>query len=257
MINSKDINIGDIVYYVRRDGYMYQPVVKFGQVNDMFSNGVYVYSILPKEDRLINGVPYNDFVTPTKWQKLPKGWTYKTDLFTIGYNYNENLKNIHINNPDEILKGLDNGDLILGDKKDYSHIEAEITKENGFRLIRKSDSNWHYYATTVGYNEIYKTYDEASQWIADYNKELKRQSELTDKEWSLEQIENTVKKYIYVCYIDEEVRKEKIDKYMNYFTNLNNVEDIETRATVDGIQWKYWKNKKWNNITEDMLRRIK
>ena len=29
---------------------------------------------------------------------------------------------------------------------------------------------------------------------------------------------------------------------------MSNVEDIETRIFGGNIQWKYWKNKKWNNI---------
>jgi hypothetical protein len=29
---------------------------------------------------------------------------------------------------------------------------------------------------------------------------------------------------------------------------MSNIEDIETRIYGGEIQWRYWKNKKWNNI---------
>ena len=35
------------------------------------------------EIRLINGVPFDDFQSETEFKKVPKGWTYNTDLYTV------------------------------------------------------------------------------------------------------------------------------------------------------------------------------
>ena len=35
------------------------------------------------EIRLINGVPFDDFQSETEFKKVPKGWTYSTDLYTV------------------------------------------------------------------------------------------------------------------------------------------------------------------------------
>lgn len=33
-----------------------------------------------------------------------------------------------------------------------------------------------------------------------------------------------------------------------WLLSMKNVEEIETRISLGNIQWKYEKNKKWNNI---------
>ena len=41
--------------------------------------------------------------------------------------------------------------------------------------------------------------------------------------------------------------KERI-KYREWILGMKNVVDIETRIFDGNVQWKYWKNKKWNYI---------
>lgn len=254
MLSHNDVQIGDVIYFVSREGYNYEYVIKFGQITDIWSDGVCIYNIFPKENRLINGIPYDEFSTPTKWQKLPKGWTYNTQLFTLETSDEdkETLSKIHVNNPEEIKQGIKDGVLITANQKDYSHIETEITKE-GFRLIRKYDDDFGYYSRIYHWNDkIFKTYEDAKQWIDDYNAELKRQSELTDEEWSIEQIQNTVHNHFAIKFVDKDVKKEKEKRVMDYFLSLKNIEDVEVRSHCGHLQWKYWKNKKWNNIPDDI-----
>ncbi len=258
MINHNELKIGDIVYFVDRARYTYEYVVNVGVVDDIFVDGVILCRLCTKECRLVNGIKYDDFVTPTRWMKLPKGWTYNTPLYNLTYeddnNYEAFLKIYSIKNKEDILEALDLGYLIRADKKDYSYIDVEIDKQLGYRLIRRYCAKEVINTgTTRMCNQIYSSYKEAEKWIDDYVEELKRQSKLTYKEWSLEQIQRTVDRYLNFTFSDESVRAEKRDKLMEYFKELKNVEDIETRLFDGQIEWKYWKNKKWNSISNNIV----
>lgn len=78
--------------------------------------------------------------------------------------------------------------------------------------------------------------------------ELKRQAALSDEEWSLEQIEKDVRRYLHIYLGVLDLEQNKIDKYMNFFKELPKVEDIETRLFGGMLQWKYYKNKAWKNV---------
>lgn len=253
MVDHNSLNVGDIVYHVTRNKYNFSYHVEPLYITDIFIDGLVCEKIVLKEDRLINNIPYNDFKTPTPWRKLPRGWTYNTELYIHDFCKHDNMPVYHINNTEEIKSGIKCGDLILGTNKDWSHIEVEIDKNLGYRLIRKYNSDEYHGYVRVNYYEAYSTYDEAQKWIDNYEAELARQSELSDEEWSIEQIEHTVNKYVSINYADEDVRKDHKDKLMNYFTSLKNIEDIETRVSVNGIEWKYWKNKKWGKIEDNLL----
>ena len=257
MVTHEQLKIGQVVYFIMNDGYNYQKRIHFGIVDDMFSDAVSIKMYTQKEIRLIDGVPYNDFKTPTHWQKLPKNWTYKTELIHLSYDNNipEDVKKYcNVDNPDDILKLIERGWLIPNENKDWSHIETEIDSKFGWRAVRKFDG-YTYHPSYVSYHyfDIYASYEEALKYIRDYEAELNRQSELTDVEWSLELIENNVSRYVTYNYTDEEVELDKKNKIMDWFKTLKSIEDVETRLFGSSIQWKYWKNKKWLDIDENLL----
>ena len=74
--------------------------------------------------------------------------------------------------------------------------------------------------------------------------EFYRQANLSEYDWSLEQICKTIDRYINIIDGNEDVGK----SYQNWFKEMENVEDIETRIYDGEIQWKYEDNKKWRNI---------
>lgn len=45
-----------------------------------------VSRLRPPEIRLINGIPFEEFQSETEFKKVPKGWTYNTDLYTVTEN---------------------------------------------------------------------------------------------------------------------------------------------------------------------------
>ena len=253
MINHKIIYTGQVVYFCERTGYNYSYQIKVGIVDEFYYDKVAIKRLHIKDTRIVDGTtPYKDFVTPTKWQKLPKNWTYNTELFTItNIELEESEKKYRIDNPEHILEALNKGLIVYSECYDFSKLETEIDKNLGWRIIRKYDSNYdnERFRTLFDYDKLFSTYAEAKQWIDDYNAELSRQSNLSDVEWSLEQIEKVVNRAVAMNYLDDDVRKEKHDKLMDYFKSLKNIEDVEVRLYgVHCIQWKYWKNKKWNNI---------
>ena len=74
--------------------------------------------------------------------------------------------------------------------------------------------------------------------------EFTRQANLSDYDWSVEQIDKTLNRWKkFVDASDKEV-----EQYRDWLLSMDNVEDIETRISNGNIQWKYWKNKKWNYI---------
>lgn len=256
MVKSSRLTIGQVVYFLERTGYNYQYQIHFGIVDDIFSDKVAVKRLTTKENRLIDGIPYDEFKTPTRWQKLPKDWTYNTELFKLTWDdaISEKHKDYRIDNPDDILAAIADGFLIYSNQKDWSHIEAEIDKHQGWRLIRKTDpGDWISFYSTFYYNELYYSYTEAQQQIDAYDNELKRQAALSDEEWSLEQIEKDVDRYLGLNYPDEEIRAERKERIMDWFRSMDHIDDIETRLSGQTIQWKYWKNKKWIDVDQNIL----
>jgi hypothetical protein len=80
--------------------------------------------------------------------------------------------------------------------------------------------------------------------VEDNIAEFHRQANLSDYDWSVEQIDKTLNHW--QKFHDES--NEKRLEYRNWLLGMKNVEDIETRFFNGEIQWKYWKNKKWNYI---------
>lgn len=238
--------IGSIVYYIT---HKYD--ISFGIVIAHFAGEVMLQKYDVNSPRIINGIPEKDFETPSRWYKLPKGWTYNTKLLNIEYEkfdyiqgvYHE--KNLIMNNPDNIRKLIDNGVLIKVNDKDYCSFETEIDRKNGWRIIRKYDiTNYHPSTVTVRFDKVYSLYAEAKKIIDNIRAEWKRQAALSDREWSIEQIDKTLNHWQQVYRISDEQKQ----KCRDWIMELKNIEDVEIRLSQGYIQWKYLKNKKWSTI---------
>ena len=245
-INRQEIPVGSIVYYVKKHGHEWS--VSWGTLEEH-----YVYeSVIQLYDTYnwmtVNGIPIKDLKTPTRWQKLPKGWSYDTKLFEIGHDenyekFNEICKNLKISNKEDIQKAIDIGLFIKVQDKDYGKPEAEIDKHYGWRLIMRY-GDYISPHTSVKYNEVYTNYEDAKRVVDEHEAELKRQSELSDLEWSIEQIDNKLDMWA-ALYSITDLEKQKLrDRIMGF----DRLEDVEVRLYCGNIQWKYWKNRRWNNI---------
>lgn len=240
---SKRYNKGDIVYWCSREGHKFS--VKWGMVDEQFSRDlVYVDYLSPKETRLVNGIPIDEFKSEDKFKKLPKGWSYDTRLFKI--TSTGELQGIKIDTKDpKCIKDLyDKGYLVEDSKLFHGNIEAEITNQ-GYR-IRKTYPMWcrHISSVSIQPHKLYDNYADAKKEVDENIAELHRQANLSEYDWSVEQIDNTLNRWQSLYDISDLDKAEHRD----WLLKLDNIEDVEVRIYDGNIQWKYWKNKRWANI---------
>lgn len=193
-------------------------------------------------------MPERELVTPTKWRKLPKGWCYGTRLFEETYNEEEEenkareaRSNVKISDKEGIKELIKNGHLVPFEENDHCFFETQIGKE-GWRIIRRYDDkvNLSGVFTKQPY-EIYSTYEEANAEAKAYRAELLRISNLSDYDWSVEQIDKDIARIV-------NATPEEWEGYRKFLLSQDNVEDIETRIFGGKLQWKYCKNKRWMGI---------
>lgn len=242
---SKRFNTGDIVYWCNRTGHKFS--VRWGRVDEQFNRSlVYIDYLSPKETRLVDDVPIDEFKSESRYKKLPKGWSYDTELYKITnepFGEDISIDDVYkadLRNPETVKSLYDKGLLVEKSKIFDGEIDADITKQ-GYRIVKKS-VRWKHNIVSLSINadKLYYTYDEAKKEVDANIAEFKRQSELSEYDWSVEQIDNTLNR----CSISDKDKQE----YRDWLLELDRVEDIEVRLYSGDIQWKYWKNKKWRNI---------
>lgn len=243
-INRKEFPIGSIVYFIKRKGYAM--TVDFGTVEEHYTNEVCVQMYMFKDTRLIDGVPASQVETPTKWQKLPKGWTYSSDLLKLSYEMlPETIVTLSYKKPDDMLKAIEEGIFVKVQDRDQCVFDVEIDKDKGWRIIRKyySTSQEPAYGSFLP-NEIFASYAEAMEFIDQYEEELRRQAEMSDLEWSIEQIDKNIDKYAHIQGLSPEKKAGLRERIMGF----DRLEEVETRVYGSELQWKYVKNLKWKSI---------
>lgn len=245
MVHSNTFHEGDIVYWCHSDGNgLYS--VHWGRVSDQFSDAVIIDYLDPRERRLINGVPIDEF-KDKRYHKLPKDWTYNTDLYTLSYaelSEKEIGFKLNLKNPETIKDAYNKGYLVKSETIFHGIVEAEITKE-GYKIVKKYPY-WKYHIDYVSIrpDKVYFTYDEAEKEVQININEFKRQAELSDYDWSVEQINKTLERWKNLTSASEL----EAQQIKDFLLGMKNVEDIETRLFGGNIQWKYWTNKRWLNI---------
>lgn len=241
----------DVVYWVaRHKAPDYDYYVDFGIVDEEFSDAVCVERLHIRDNRYINGIPYKEFPQYTKWNKLPKGWTYNTQLFEMEWRNNDwpLLTTLKIDNPDDIKTALEKGILVYLKDYDQTVPHSEVDKKLGWRIRKEHDDSLYVYPyTTLQKDNAFKTYEEAKAVIDAQEAEWKRQSELTDEEWSIEQIDHDLQRWAKIY----SKSPEEVQKARDFLLGMDKIEDIETRVFGEDFQWKYWKNKKWRTVVLD------
>lgn len=246
---------GDIVYWCEREGGRY--TVRFGVVEDQYSDGVYINFLELRERRRIDGIPLDEFRKTchlAKYKKLPKGWNYGTLLYELTSDpwlpeEEQLVKELKITDPKQIKEAYDRGILVEKEKIFKGDIYTDITNE-GYKIVTRYPLQGKYEpkSEVVRSDKVYFTCEEAIAERDAKIAELKRQAALSDEEWALEQIEKDVRRYLHIYLGVLDLEQNKIDKYMNFFKELPKVEDIETRLFGGMLQWKYCKNKAWKNV---------
>ena len=241
IFNDKKLPIGSVAYYVGGEHGQWKYEVKFGIVEQHYPSAIVLRLIEPKDTRTIDGIPVKEFVTPTKWKKLPKGWDYDTELFRLEREPFEEgtVESIHIDDPESILTAYRAGILVDVANNDPATFTARITKD-GWRIERQYGHGFKPFYVTLDWRKVYPTYQEAKKVLDDHNAEFVRQANLSDYDWSVEQIDHVLGR--------SPLSEGEKSLYREWLLERDNVEDIEVRYISSGIQWKYWKDKLWKNI---------
>lgn len=133
--------------------------------------------------RTVNGVhvfQIDDFVSEEKYKKLPKDWTYDTQLFEITTDKKVldefELFSYDIKNPNDIKEAYNKGLLVEKNKIFHGMIESEITKQ-GYRIIKKYYC-WMNNANSISIEpyKVYRTYEETQaevdRHVFEFNKHI-------------------------------------------------------------------------------------
>lgn len=249
---------GDLVYWCHIS--QGKADICFGIIDEIYFGTIAVDILVPKDCRAFEGVPIKDWLPSDRVRKLPKNWDCDMKLFEYEttHNWGENdetflnskLKNIKMADKDKILDAYNNGYLVKSRDNCHCIIEEYIDKGT-WKLMKKHSNQSGYNLTypdidriTIDPYKLYNTFDEALSEKNAYEAEFERIKSLSDFDWSMEQISNTLDRWAAIYSITNKQKKAVFD----FITSLPKLEDIEVRIYLGNIQWKYWKKKKWNNI---------
>lgn len=158
-----------VCYYVER-GFNGKLYVSYGMYEyEKMYGGHRVSRLRPPEIRLINGIPFEEFQSETEFKKLPKGWTYSTDLYTVTENIekkakiNAAMKGRYVTCPSDLQWLFDNGYLVK-----MENVEPIIEPEfdHGTYRLRKKYPAWTqcYGSHNDRYpDEVFETYEAAEK----------------------------------------------------------------------------------------------
>ncbi len=212
--------------------------VQFGTVEEHYPSAIVLQLYDLVNTKLIDGIPIKEFKHPTSWKKLPKGWRFDMELFKVTYR-DLDISEIDLTKPQSILHAIQIGTLVKVQENENGVPFAEISDNGGWRIIFQYE--YHRSYVSLPFNEVYETYEEARNVVDAHIAELERQANLSDLEWSIEQIDHNLDRAIFLS--DE--NKQEVRKFL---MSQDRVEDIETRIYMGRLQWKYENNRRWVSI---------
>lgn len=244
----RELSVGTVVFFV--DYMMYgngiRKYVNFGTIDFHYPGAVKLNLYSPPIRKAIDGVPVEKIHFPTPFKKLPKKWSYDTELYKVTDiplppAVVEESKHLSMKKVEDIKRAIEIGCLVDRKEIDYGRIETNISNGDGWQIVKRyntfteplrniSKQTW----------EVYQTYEEAEEAIAEETRQLQIEANMSDEEWSIYQIDRTLSK-ISMPETDRE-------KYRSFLLSLDKIEDVVIRLSGGAIQWKYDGNKRWNNI---------
>lgn len=279
---------GDIVYFINYDKNE-QKINRYYRVNvgmvydDCFwNNEVKISLLVPKDSRLVNGVPWNEFKTPTKIMSFEKNdknlkhyeiydkyvdITYQKSSFSY-------IKNLNISNRDEIAKYVLSKDLVPLAEIDNSYISLRYDDSGkGYYLTREYDKYFNPYIYVpkycnqfvwenedkLYYSNIFSVgfdYNKIKTLCDDLNKLQKLHKEkidnMTELDFVIEEINDVCGKYNKI-YCDDIYYTQAVKQWL---LEKKNADKLCVRLYCGDIQWKYEQNSKWQKVDKDEINTI-
>lgn len=239
MNSSQSIKQNDICYYII--GPLGNRQIIPCLVNTIYRNHIYLDKLIPKDNRLINNIPINQF-QPTPWTPLPEHFTHTSVLYTTSYATSEPFV-ISLSDKVAIKKALSIGTMIRAVDKLHYIPDIQIDNLKRYRIILKYDNStqWHDY-TFLAENPsqlLFPSYQAASFAVSHESYELM----ISNKDWSIKQIDNVLNHWA-------KMRHQDLKPYREYILALPNVEDIIVRIHNVDLEWKYksMPDDEWNPI---------
>lgn len=278
---------GDIVYFINYDRKVpkisrhYR--VDIGIVYDdcFWNNEVKISLLVPKDNRLVNGIPWNEFKTPTKIMSLVQN-DRKLSPYEI-YNKYVHIthektsvfyKDIDISNRDEIVKYVLSKDLIPLIERDNSYISFRYDDSSkGYYLTREYDPYIHPFIyiprycnqfvwennDKLYYSNIFSVgfdYNKIKTLCDDLNKlqELRKEKidNMTELDFVIEEIDDICGKYNKI-YCDDIYYIRAVKQWL---LEKKNADKLCVRLYCGDIQWKYEQNSKWQKVDKDEINTI-
>lgn len=242
---NRNLPIGTIAYYIEKHGDS-DWRISWGKIIDHYPSVVVLELYDRFDTRQVNGIPFDDFPWRTPFKKLPKGWSYDTKLYEITYaeyprEIKDEMNSLNFSNPQDIQKAIDKRYIVPRSEIDYSHIEVEFKANEGYRLYKTTyRDDYHPATTTENIWEIFTDYADAQKYCDEHYAEIKIEANMTDYEWSVYQIDRTLSTCLY-----DETRRMAARKIL---LEMDRIEDIETKSSFGGIQWRYCNKVRWNDI---------
>ena len=248
-LNPKNFPIGSVVYFLRYVKGSSRKCVAYGTVIEHYAGEIAVQLYESTDLRTIEGVPVKDFRTPTEWKKLPKGWSYSMQLINYGWlEVPSKMKEpSHFEDP-EWVKGMIADKLLVPPREnDHAHFRTDIDIKNGWRITRDySDVDERPDTMCIHYTHCYATYVEAQAELDAIKAELEKQAALSDREWSIKQIDEKLNFYAYLYGLPDDKKNAIRERLLA----LDDIEDVVTRINLRRFEWKYDRNRRWKVISE-------
>lgn len=185
----------------------------------------------------------------------PKNWDCDVKLFEESERPYTELEQKAVDSfnrkePESIKAAIEAGALVTVKSVFYGWAEADVDRNKGWRIITKlpqygSPRN----GASISPYKLYRDYEGAEEEANAIRREFEWQKNLSEEDWSKYQINEKLGFYKYL----HSKTENEINKIRNWLFSLDKIEDVEVRTFGGHLEWKYWKNKKWNAIEEDAL----
>ena len=259
----KTFHQGDIVYIVEQG---YAPFSQYsilpGIVESQYDNGVIVHHLVIKNTETIDGIPIQEYRNQKdygKFKKLPKNWSYNSNLFESGHTEIPGMNewfSTTISDIASVKTGYEKGYLVPDCIENNLVATTDIQKE-GFRiLIREYRTIFNRpYTYLVQPENIFTTFQQAKEFEEFLNREKLFTAQLSDEDYFDYEVKNITTPYLKRYGCTGVLLEQAVSIILDFFRSLSSYPEIEVRS-LSTIEWKYSKQKIWKPLPDTILSRL-